>query len=68
MNDDRIEPMEIKLAYLEKMVADLDTLVYEYGRRTERLEQGLREMARRLAEFGAEKGASPPGGERPPHY
>jgi len=68
MNDDRIEPMETKLAYLEKMVADLDSLVYEYGRRTERLEQGMLEMARRLSEVGAEKGPGMSAGVRPPHY
>lgn len=68
MNDDRMEPMETKLAYLEKMVADLDALVYDYGRRTERLEEGMREMARRLAEVGSEKGPGMSAGERPPHY
>ncbi len=68
MNDDRMEPMETKLAYLEKMVADLDALVYDYGRRTERLEEGMREMARRLSEVGSEKGTGMSAGERPPHY
>jgi uncharacterized coiled-coil protein SlyX len=68
MNDDRIEPMEIKLAYLEKMVGDLGSLVYEYGCRTERLEEDMREMARRLSDVGSEKGSGMPAGERPPHY
>ncbi len=68
MNDERMESMETKLAYLEKMVADLDSLLYKYGRRTERLEEGMREMARRLADLGSEKGSVLPAGERPPHY
>lgn len=68
MKDNRIEAMETKLAYLEKMVADLDSLVYEYGRRTERLEEGMREMARRLVDLGSEKGSVLPASERPPHY
>ncbi len=68
MDDDRIVPMETKLAYLEKAVAELDTLVYDYGRRTERLEEAMREMARRLSELGSEKGPVMPAGERPPHY
>jgi len=68
MNDNRIEPLETKIAYLEKMVIDLGSLVYEYGRRTERLEEGMREMARRLSEIGSEKGSSMSAGERPPHY
>lgn len=68
MNDDRMEPLETKLAYLERMVSDLDGLVYAYGRRTERLEEAMREMARRLSEAGSEKGSGMPAGERPPHY
>lgn len=68
MNDDRIEPLESKLAYLEKTVSDLDAMVFEYGRKTERLEAAIREMARRLTEVGAEKGSGTPASERPPHY
>jgi uncharacterized coiled-coil protein SlyX len=60
--------METKLAYLELALSDLSGLVYDGGRRTERLEEAMREMARRLSELGSEKGTVAPPGERPPHY
>ncbi|MBU0929057.1 MAG: SlyX family protein [Spirochaetes bacterium] len=68
MDHDRIESIETKLAYIEKAVADLGGLVYEYGARVERLEGATREIVRRLSEIGSEKGPGLPAGERPPHY
>ena len=56
MSDDTTHVIETKLAYLEKTVADLGGLVYDYGRRTERLEEAMREVARRLSDLGAEIG------------
>lgn len=66
--DDRIDELETKFAYIEKATADLDGLVLEYGRRTERLEAMVRAMARRISELGTADGPSLPSGERPPHY
>jgi uncharacterized coiled-coil protein SlyX len=68
MDNRRLELLETKFSYIEKNVADLDTLVIEYGRRMERLEAMIPEMLRRLAELGAEKDPDMPAGERPPHY
>jgi uncharacterized coiled-coil protein SlyX len=68
MSDETMQAIEIKLAYLEKSVNDLGGLVYDYGRRTERLEEAVRGMAKRLSELGSEKGPGMPAGERPPHY
>ena len=65
---DRLEKAETKLSYLEKAVGDLDGLVLDYGRRTERLEAMVRAMARRLAELGTGDQPGMPGDERPPHY
>jgi len=66
--EDSAESMEIKIAYLEKAVADLSGLVYEYGRRTERLEDAVRAMAKRISDMGSDKAPGMPAGERPPHY
>ncbi len=66
--DDRIERLESKLAYIEKATADLDGLVLEYGRRTERLEATMQAIARRISELSAAEGPNMPAGERPPHY
>ena len=66
--DDRIDQLETKFAYIEKATADLDGLVLEYGRRTERLEAMMQAMARRISELAASEGPNMPAGERPPHY
>ncbi|MBN2874274.1 MAG: SlyX family protein [Spirochaetales bacterium] len=64
----RIESIETKFAYLEKTVADLDALVLEYGRRTERIEEVLRALASRVDELGSGKAEGSSEEERPPHY
>jgi len=68
MDSGRMDSMEVKLSYLEKTVGELDALVIDYGRRTERLEETVRQLSRRVVELGAEKDPSMPAGVRPPHY
>ena len=68
MDSGRIESMEVKLSYLEKTVIELDALVVEYGRRTERLEETVRQLSKRIVELGTEKDPSMPASVRPPHY
>lgn len=68
MDKDRIEDIETKLAFLEASMNDIHALVYDYGRRTERLEEGMRQIAGRIADLGDEKAGPMPLGERPPHY
>jgi len=65
---DRIESIEIKIAYLEQTIADLGAMVLAYGQRTERLEDVMKLMRSKMAEFGADKEPSMPAGVRPPHY
>ncbi|GAB1455770.1 MAG: SlyX family protein [Spirochaetia bacterium] len=65
---DQIVTIEAKLAFLESSINDIGILVYDYGKRIERMEEGMRQMARRLAELGDEKSGPMPAGERPPHY
>jgi len=68
MEDTRLDELETRFAYLEKMNADLGELVYGYGQRLDRLEAGIKELARRLADSMEDKGSSPLPQERPPHY
>jgi uncharacterized coiled-coil protein SlyX len=68
MDDTRMDSLETKLLYLERTVAELDALVLDYGRRTERLEEMMKLMSRRVVELGADKEPGMPAGERPPHY
>jgi uncharacterized coiled-coil protein SlyX len=68
MDSGRMDSMEVKLSYLEKTVGELDALVVDYGRRTERLEETVRQMSKRVVELGAEKDPGMPADVRPPHY
>jgi uncharacterized coiled-coil protein SlyX len=68
MDSGRIESLEVKLSYLEKNVLELDALMVDYGRRTERLEETMRQVSRRVVELGADKDPAMPAGVRPPHY
>ncbi len=68
MENARMDSLETKLSYVERAVTDLDALVLDYGRRTERLEEMMKLMSRRVVELGADKEPGLPAGERPPHY
>ena len=59
--DDRIVDLEIKLAYQERLITELDALVRAFGERLEKAERELRELVVRAAPVG-------PANEPPPHY
>jgi uncharacterized coiled-coil protein SlyX len=65
MNTDRIDELEIKIAFQDKVIADLEALVRGFAVR-------LDEMARELAQLKAAVGSPelPVGAqnEKPPHY
>lgn len=60
MVDDLID-LEIKLAYQERLIRELDALVRSYVTRLETVERELRELRSALPTDVA-------GNERPPHY
>lgn len=68
MEGSRMDSLETKISFLERTIADLDALVLDYGRRTERLEELMKHMSRRVVELGADKEPDMSAGERPPHY
>jgi uncharacterized coiled-coil protein SlyX len=61
--DDRLMDLEIKVAFLEKHVADLDGVIREMAQHIEILRRELAEVRDR-SDGTPEK----PGDERPPHY
>ena len=66
--DERLETLEIKIAYQEQTIAQLNAVIVEQQRRLGELEarfQALRGQLDSLAESG---GTSPDVPERPPHY
>jgi SlyX protein len=64
-NEERIVELEVRVAYQDKIIADLDEVIRSFTVRVERLERELREV-RDLASQGSPDadGNDPP----PPHY
>ena len=63
--DDRLVELEIRLAYQEKTIADLDAVVREFAERTAKLERELAELRATMQSTPNEVG---PHDEEPPHY
>ncbi|HLL20645.1 MAG TPA: SlyX family protein [Kofleriaceae bacterium] len=64
--DERLDDLEIKLAFQERLIGELDTLVRSFGTR---LDEALRELAalKESVRSGGEPVIGPPT-EKPPHY
>lgn len=64
---DRIETLEIKVAYVEKAVADLDDVVRELATEIERLRQDMLHFTQSIQEMMKDERYDP-AAEVPPHY
>ena len=62
---DPVVELEVRVAYQEKIIEDLDEVVRDFARRVEALERKVEELQERLAEDPAPVGDQD---ERPPHY
>lgn len=62
MNDDRLEDIETKLAFQEKLIKDLNDVLYSQQKQIDRLTS----MCEALAESGTDNAG--PANEKPPHY
>jgi SlyX protein len=62
---ERIEDLEVKLAFQDKLIRDLDALVRSFG---DRLDETRRELAELKAALRSPEGALGPANEPPPHY
>lgn len=68
MDQDTVERLELKLAFLERANAELSDVVYRQHKELEGLRESVRVLAEKLdARHGAEA-ARRPEDERPPHY
>ena len=64
MSDDRIEALEIKVAFQEKAIKELNDIIYAQQMELDRL--ALR--GKTLMASGIESGSDGPANEKPPHY
>lgn len=64
--EERLEDLEVKVAYQDKLIGELDALVRGFG---DKLDQALREL--KQVKEGVRSGGEPvigPANEKPPHY
>jgi len=62
---DRLEELEIKIAFQDKVIADLDTLVRQLGDRITDLTRELKQIKEAIRSPELPMGAP---NEKPPHY
>ena len=68
MDQDIVERLELKLAFLERANAELSDVVYRQHKELEELRAGLRALAEKLDSRQTLEPARRPEDERPPHY
>lgn len=68
MNVSALEPIETKIAFLERANAELSDVVFRQHREIEILQAQLVALAARIDAVQSDAGARTPEEERPPHY
>lgn len=63
--EERIVELEVRLAYQDKIIADLDEVVQSFASRVEQLERELELLKETVKEGVPDVG---PQDEKPPHY
>lgn len=64
-DDDRVMELEIKLAYQEKLIRELDQLVRAFGHRLDETNRELKALKQAVRSPETAAGAA---SEKPPHY
>ncbi len=68
MSEQRFEDLEIRLAYQDQMLTELNDVVTNQQARIMQLEQRVEALVGRLQSLGESAEAVPAADERPPHY
>jgi SlyX protein len=63
--DERIEDLEVKLAFQDKLIRELDALVRHFG---DRLDETQRELKQLKESLRSPENPMGPANEPPPHY
>ncbi len=63
--EDRIVELEVRVAYQDKVIADLDEVIRAFTLRVEALERELAELKHSVKEGSPDIG---PADDKPPHY
>ncbi|MDP9082491.1 MAG: SlyX family protein [Pseudomonadota bacterium] len=68
MNDESLEKIQIKIAFLESASAELSDVVYRQQMEIQALTAQLKALANRLSSAQSEENTRTLAQERPPHY
>ncbi|MGR9046863.1 MAG: SlyX family protein [Gammaproteobacteria bacterium] len=68
MNDERIIELEIKAAYQEDLLQELNKVVSQQQKQIDRLEATCKILNERISSISTAMGSVPPEEELPPHY
>jgi uncharacterized coiled-coil protein SlyX len=68
MNDDALELMQTKIAFLERAAAELSDVVFRQHLEIQGLEAKLKALSDRLSGAQSDENPRLPEQERPPHY
>jgi uncharacterized coiled-coil protein SlyX len=68
MNDNPLELVQTKIAYLERAAAELSDVVFRQHLEIQALEAKLKALSDRLNGAISDESTRPPDQERPPHY
>jgi uncharacterized coiled-coil protein SlyX len=68
MNDEALEQIQTKIAFLERAASELSDTVFRQHKEIQALEAKLRAIMDRLSGPQAEESPRPPEQELPPHY
>lgn len=68
MNDDTLEQIQTKIAFLERTAHELSDVVFRQHKDIQALEAKLKEVSDRLNAVQSDQSPRPPEQELPPHY
>jgi uncharacterized coiled-coil protein SlyX len=68
MNDEMLEEIQTKIAFLERAATELSDVVFRQHKEIQALEAKLKAVTDRLSGAQSDESPRPPEQERPPHY
>jgi SlyX protein len=68
MNDETLEKIQTKIAFLERAASELSDVVFRQHKEIQALEAKLKAVMDRLSGAQSDESPRPPEQERPPHY
>ena len=68
MNDETLEQIQTKIAFLERAASELSDVVFRQHKEIQALQVKLKAVSDRLNGVQSDENPRPPDQERPPHY